>query len=153
MVKQQDGEAAPVIHTAGYEGQTIDEFLARLHGSGIELVADVRELPLSRKRGFSKTALAAALAREGIDYLHVRALGCPKAIRDRYRRDHDWARYTDAFLDHLGRHEEAVTALAREAAGRRTVCLCFEADPARCHRTYVANAVAGRLGGTVDPIP
>lgn len=144
---------APVIHTAGYEGQTIDEFLARLRDAGVELVADVRELPLSRKRGFSRTALAEALAREGIGYLHLRELGCPKGIRDQYRRDHDWARYTEAFLAHLAGHTNAVAALAVEASRRRTVCLCFEADPERCHRTYVAEAVASLSGGRVDPIP
>ena len=39
---------------------------------------------MSHKRGFSKTPLAQALQQAGIDYRHLRALGCPKAIRDRY---------------------------------------------------------------------
>jgi hypothetical protein len=76
-----------VIHTLGYEGATLAEFITRLKMAGIMTVADVRQMPLSRKRGFSKTALAAALEKVGIDYVHIPALGCPKPIRERYRLD------------------------------------------------------------------
>jgi uncharacterized protein (DUF488 family) len=72
------------LFTVGYEGLMLEAFIQRLQSNSIQTLVDVRELPLSRKRGFSKRALAEALALQGITYLHMPALGCPKPIRDRY---------------------------------------------------------------------
>lgn len=65
------------IYTIGYEATTMADFIATLHAAGIERVIDVRALPLSRRPGFSKTALAAELRSNGIDYSHLKALGTP----------------------------------------------------------------------------
>src|SRR3982751_5880304 len=65
------------IFTIGYEGTTVAEFLAALQAAGVKRVIDVRALPLSRRPGFSKTSLKNALAEEGIEYLHLKALGTP----------------------------------------------------------------------------
>lgn len=134
------------IFTTSYEGVSLDAFIAALHSAGVLAVADVREAPVSRKPGFSKSALSAALSDAGIEYRHIRELGCPKPIRDRYRIDGDWARYTQSFLEHLQRQEGAVDALASFSVVRPTALLCYEADFDRCHRTYVARAVARRTG-------
>lgn len=72
----------------------------------------MRALPLSSKRGFSRRALAQALAEHGIAYAHVPTLGCPKPIRDRYKSDGDWTRYSAAFTKDLGTQSAAVTELA-----------------------------------------
>jgi len=67
----------------------------------VKTVVDVRELPLSRKKGFSKSAFCDALSAHGIAYLH--ALGCPKPIRNPYKADGNWQTYTrDFFLSQLG---------------------------------------------------
>ena len=58
------------IFTIGYEGTTMDAFLAALKGAGVEQVIDVRALPLSRRPGFSKNSLAATLKDAGIGYVH-----------------------------------------------------------------------------------
>jgi uncharacterized protein (DUF488 family) len=79
------GPTAPKIYTIGYEGLGLEDFVVRLRRAGVRIVIDVRELPLSRKRGFSKGALAEALATARIRYSHMRSLGCPKPIRDRHR--------------------------------------------------------------------
>ena len=65
------------IFTIGYEGATVGEFLAALQDAGVERVIDVRALPLSRRPGFSKSPLGAALEEAGIDYVHLKALGTP----------------------------------------------------------------------------
>ena len=78
------------IYTAGYEGLSIDAFIARLKQAQIDKVLDVREYPLSRKPGFSKKAFAQCLADAGIAYEHSPPLGCPKPIRNRYKVDGDW---------------------------------------------------------------
>ena len=73
------------IFTIGYEATTMGEFLAALKAAGVERVIDVRALPLSRRPGFSKTPLRAALAEAGIDYVHLKALGTPAAGREAAR--------------------------------------------------------------------
>lgn len=137
------------IYTVGYEGLDLEGFLLQLRRSGVRLLVDVRDLPLSRKRGFSKTALAKALGGAGMTYLHIRSLGCPKAIRDQYRVDGDWKAYTAAFLKHLGKQSQAVRELADLCEKRPAALLCYEADAGHCHRTYVARAVAAVSSGRV----
>lgn len=137
------------IFTASYEGRSLDDFLGDLRNHGVQLVADVREAPISRKRGFSKSALSEALNKAGIAYRHFRALGCPRMIRDAYRNDGDWTRYTRSYMEHLRQQGNAVEELAAATKSQFTALLCYEADFNRCHRTYVARAVAAHSGSTV----
>jgi len=136
----------PALFTFGYEGLTIDGFIARLRDAEIDLIVDVRELPLSRKRGFSKTAFREHLTAAGIGYEHWSALGCPKPVRDQYRQDGDWAAYVRGFLAHLGTVKTEVRSLATTVRGHRACLVCFEAEFGFCHRTYVARAVRA-VGG------
>jgi len=64
-------KTAKNLFTVGYEGLTLEAFIQRLQSSSIQTLVDVRELPLSRKRGFSKRALAESLASHGI--MHITA--------------------------------------------------------------------------------
>jgi uncharacterized protein (DUF488 family) len=133
------------LYTFGYEGCTIDDFIARLLMADVRIVLDVRELPLSRKRGFSKRGFAEALGLAGIGYTHLPALGCPKSIRTRYKRDGDWSAYCKSFGSYLSGQSDAVSRLV-QTARKSPVCLvCFEADYTRCHRSIVASAAA-RVG-------
>lgn len=136
------------IFTFGYEGLAIDAFILRLKSARVEQVLDVRELPLSRKKGFSKTAFREHLARAGIDYQHIPILGCPKSIRDQYKVDGDWGAYTRNFLSYLATVQTDLRSLALNARERRSCLVCFEADHLACHRTYVARA-ARKLGGPI----
>ncbi len=137
------------IYTVGYEGLGLEEFLLQLRHARVQIVVDVRAVPLSRKRGFSKTALAAALAAAGMKYLHVRSLGCPQPVRDYYRANRDWKAYTAAFMNHLREQGVAVDQLAAVCKNSTAALLCYEADAGLCHRTYVARAVAAVAGGDV----
>lgn len=134
------------LFTIGYEGSALDDVLGRLHANRIDLVVDVRALPLSRKRGFSKKALAAALSEIGIAYEHRVALGTPKPMRTRYKRDKDFAALAAQFKKYLGGQTHSLMELNDLVKGRRACLLCFEADPALCHRSLVAEA-ARKLGG------
>lgn len=140
------------LYTLGYEGFDIDSFIARLLAVGVETLVDVRELPLSRKKGFSKTALGNALKLADIDYLHLPALGCPKPIRNRYRVDGDWQAYTRDFQSHLLSQAVSVQQLAKLSRGSTACLICFEADFNYCHRTYVARAVTCAGGPPVQHI-
>lgn len=133
------------LFTFGYEGCSVEHFVMRLREEKIGQVIDVRELPLSRKKGFSKQAIRKILTDSGLQYIHMPRLGCPKPVRDQYRQDGDWARYTQDFLAYLATQKDALRELAQSAKTISSALICYEADPAQCHRTYVARA-AGAYG-------
>ncbi len=133
------------LFTLGYQGADIGAFVTTLQEAGVRLLLDIRELPLSRKKGFSKRALAQALADGGIAYRHLRDLGNPKPGRDAAHRG-DRATFERVFRNQL-RSENAQRALdcATELALHQPACLlCFERDEAGCHRRIVADAMAAR---------
>ncbi len=140
------------VFTIGYEGLDIDAFMSLLVEHSIETVVDIRELPLSRKPGFSKRALASVLNLSGLEYVHMVDLGCPKLIRDCYREDGNWKRYTNGFLKYLKTQEDAIAELASLAAASNCTLLCYEADFNFCHRSMVANAVKDYCGARVTHI-
>lgn len=140
------------VFTIGYEGLNISEFTALLLTHGVNTLIDVRELPLSRKQGFSKRALAATLDQSGIEYIHMVELGCPKSIRDQHRRDGDWVRYTAGYLNHLKDQETAIGRLIDLAASSNCALMCYEADHNDCHRSMVADAVAKNSGAEIKHI-
>ncbi len=133
------------LSTIGYEGKTLDEFLDQLTEAGVERVIDVRAVAASRRPGFSKTALAGALAERGIDYLQLRALGTPKAGRDAARSGKT-AVMRAIYAEHL---ETAEAELAMEQANaaameRHSALLCYEGEAGCCHRALVAERLAQR---------
>ena len=140
------------IYTVGYEGLDIDSFLSLLAENDIETVVDVREMPLSRKPGFSKKSLANVLNLSGREYVHMVDLGCPKLVRDRYREDGNWKRYTDGFMKHLKTQDDAIAELSALAATSNCALLCYEADSNFCHRSMVASAVKDYCGARVTHI-
>lgn len=126
------------LFTIGYEATTMGEFLDALKSAGVERVIDVRAVANSRRPGFSKTPLRNALAEVGIDYVHLRALGTPPDGRTAARagRHDDLKRIYAVQLD----LPEAIVAAAqmRELAREKpSALLCYERDPAGCHRTLL----------------
>ena len=126
------------LFTIGYEATTMGEFLDALTTVGVERVIDVRAVPNSRRPGFSKTPLRNALAEVGIDYVHLRALGTPSDGRTAARagRHEDLKRIYAAQLD----LPEAIVAAGQMrdlAAEKPSALLCYERDPAGCHRTLL----------------
>jgi len=134
------------VFTIGYEQTTVPELIAALKAAGVELIADVRALPLSRRPGFSKSSLAAALAEAGIGYEHLKALGTPKEGRDAAKKG-DVATLERVYAGQL-ELPEAQAAAARlldRMAERPTALLCYERDPRTCHRTLLLAAVAAEV--------
>lgn len=130
------------IFTIGYEGSTQPELIAALQAAGVAQVIDVRAVPMSRKPGFSKNVLAAGLAEAGIDYVHLKALGTPPAGREAARQGR-WEEMNRIYAEQLetpeaGADAARMIALAQEAP---SALLCFERDPAGCHRTPLREAV------------
>ena len=132
----------PTIWTIGYEQTTMSAFLAALQGAGVDLVADVRAIAASRRPGFSKTALAANLAEAGIGYRHFRALGTPPEGRAAARAlDLPTLKRVYAGQLELPEAIAAGAELADLAHERRVALLCYEREPACCHRTLLRQAV------------
>ena len=134
-----------MLYTIGYEGTDIDRFVATLKAVGVTVLADVRAVALSRKKGFSKTALRERVNADGIAYVHFVGLGDPKVGRvaaragkqDEFRR---------LYSKHLNTAEARVALQAlNKTAQEETVCLlCFERDPATCHRKMIADRLKAR---------
>jgi uncharacterized protein (DUF488 family) len=141
------------VWTIGYEGSGFPGFLTALQAAGIQVVIDVRDLPLSRRAGFSKGTLRAGLAEAGIDYLHLKALGTPKEGRLAARR-RDYALFWSTVEERMATPEAEfdLGRAASTAAERPSALLCFEADPEVCHRRRVAEALAERFGFAVEHI-
>lgn len=139
------------LFTVGYEGAELAPFLATLMTAGVKQIIDIRELPLSRKRGFSKSALAAALTDTGIRYLHLRDLGDPKPGREAARRG-DHAGFLRIYRRHLAAAvaQAALAEARRHAQMHRSCLLCFERNHEGCHRAVVAEAIAMSTGAEVS---
>ena len=131
------------IYTIGYEATTMADFLAALTKAGVQRVIDVRALPLSRRPGFSKSALAASLNDVGIGYVHLKALGTPKPGRDAAKKG-DVATLEAVYADQLELPEAQAQAaqMLALAAEKPSALLCFERDPRHCHRTLLLEAEA-----------
>jgi len=130
------------LFTIGYEGATQAELIAALQQAGVARVIDVRAVPMSRKPGFSKNILAAGLKEAGIDYVHLKALGTPPAGREAARKgkmDVMKAIYAEQLETPEASADAArMIALAGE---KPSALLCFERDPAGCHRTPLHEVV------------
>jgi uncharacterized protein (DUF488 family) len=138
------------LATIGYESADLADFIATLQQAGISRLIDVRELPISRRKGFAKKALSEALTCVGIEYVHLRGLGDPKEGREAARAG-QIAQFKHAF----SRHMKSDTAQADLRSAVRYVaqggaCLmCYERDHKACHRTIVAKSISRMIDANV----
>jgi len=139
------------LFTIGYERASLDDVLRALKARGVGVVLDVRDLPLSRRAGFSKRPLSAGLEEAGIGYVHLKGLGTPKEGRVAAHQG-DMERFW-TIVETRMQTPEAEHALHRAAdlARERPACLlCFEASPHVCHRQRVGELLHDRFGFTVE---
>lgn len=132
-----------MIFTIGYESTTLDKFLRTLISADVELLVDVRDITVSRKKGFSKNQLKFALEGVGIEYLHLRGLGDPKAGRIAAREGR-YIEFQNIYNEHLN-SESAVSdfnKLITEIDNKSVALLCYELNASYCHRNIVANKMS-----------
>ncbi len=141
------------LATIGYEGATQDAVIGRLKSAGVEVLIDVRAVASSRRAGFSKTVLAASLAEAGIDYVHLRELGTPKAGRQAVRagRVGEMRAIYEAHLADPAAQRQFAEALDI-ARNRSAALLCYEADPANCHRRIIAQRLSAAADFEVEDL-
>ncbi len=135
----------PKLYTIGYERASQSALVRTLVDAGVKTLIDVRELPNSRRAGFSKRALSEALSAEGIAYLHLKALGTPAEGREAHRKG-DMKRFWSIVDARLATPEaDAAFEQAAKVARAAPCCLlCLEADASVCHRARVAGELARR---------
>ena len=127
------------IYTIGYEGVDQEAFIDSLKESKIDVLANVRERPISRKKGFSKNGLRESLLENNIEYLGLPSLGVPKEIRDRIKATGDYSGFFQNFRESLtSKGQQLDELLELIKAGKKVALLCFENDPDKCHRTVLA---------------
>lgn len=134
-----------VLYTIGYEkAPTTADLILRLAEAGVERLVDVRELPQSRRRGFSKRALCDALADVGIVYEHCRPLGNPRPSRDLYKSGQIEAG-REGYRAHVQNGASVfVDILADSLDERPTAVMCLEHEPGECHRRVLAEEIQVR---------
>lgn len=128
------------VFLTGYEKETIEEFLEKLTNANITTIIDVREIPLSRKNGFSGTNLEKILREKGINYYHFQALGSPSKIRIELKRNGDYLSFFKAYRNYLKNKLGIVRDLLEIIDTKKhSALLCFEKDCELCHRSIIAS--------------
>jgi uncharacterized protein (DUF488 family) len=125
------------VYGIGYEGLTLDQIVSRVAGAGIETLVDVRMTPSSRRPGFSKRPLAAALQEKGIAYVHEPDLGNPPENRATFRTNDP----TPGRLGMRRRLENgsgpALQRLVDRTKNETVAILCVERFEENCHRQVI----------------
>jgi uncharacterized protein (DUF488 family) len=140
------------LFTIGYEQTPQWAVLDELKAAGVKLLVDVRAVTSSRRPGFSKNQLAAALDERGIAYVHMKGLGTPKEGRQAARSG-NYEELRKIYSAHLKKPQprqelDELFALVKTAG---PVCLlCYERDHERCHRQVIAQIIEERNGIGVE---
>ena len=135
------------IYTIGYEGLSIEKFSNALIKENVSIVVDIRKLPLSRKKGFSKNSLSAHLDKNDIGYVNIRGLGAPKAMREELKATKDYKSFFARFRESIKPCQHLIDdILSMVYGGEKVSLLCFERDYKQCHRKVVAEEIKKRDG-------
>jgi len=120
------------IFTIGHSTRSFEEFLSLLKRFKISILVDVRRFPTSKLEHFKKEKLEPLLKQEGIKYIHLgKELGG-------YRKG-GYKKYMESKEFMMG-----IKKLEKIAEEGRTVIMCAERFPWRCHRKYISIALEER---------
>ncbi len=146
--------ATPGLCTIGYEGRSLEGYLNRLIRAGVTLLCDVRRNPLSRKYGFAKSTLAKSCEGTGIRYEHLPELGVSSEDRQHLETQEDYETlFTRYERETLPIQQSALDTIHQWIQqGERVALTCFEAEPLRCHRHCVADALHRLHGQNLAPL-
>lgn len=134
------------IYSVGYEGMSAKGLAESLSHSGVKVVVDVRLNAISRRPGFSKKSLRAALEAAGLEYVHEPELGNPQDNRAAFRRgDAEGPQTMRRLLSNGSR--PALERVIKLAGTERIAVLCVERDPAQCHRHVIVEMIREEMPG------
>ncbi len=144
----------PWCLTLGHSTRSADELVELLREHGVDLLADVRTVPRSRRNPqFNRDTLPQTLAPAGIEYRHFKDLGGLRKPRadsvNGAWRNASFRGYADYMQS--AEFEEALDRLRALFADHRVAIMCAEAVPWRCHRSLIADVLTAR-GVTVEDV-
>jgi uncharacterized protein (DUF488 family) len=147
----------PTLFTIGHSTHPIERFLALLADAAVDVVADVRRYPGSRRNPqFGADALAESLSREAIGYepfgeqLGGRRRGSAASREGTAAPARDNSAWRNAsfraYADYLDdpAFESGLERLEALATGRPAAIMCAEAHPSNCHRRLIADVLVVR---------
>jgi uncharacterized protein (DUF488 family) len=135
------------IYTIGHSTHSIEEFISILQEFKIGLVADIRTIPGSRfNPQFNQTELKRELQQAKIGYIHLKELG---GLRHASKTSANTAWKNASFrgfADYMQTEEfhSGIDQLMKLAQENRTVIMCAEAVPWRCHRSLIGDVLVVR---------
>ncbi|MGN6264998.1 MAG: DUF488 domain-containing protein [Ginsengibacter sp.] len=131
-----------IIYTIGHSTHTLEEFIAMLKSFNIELLADIRSFPGSRKfPHFNKENLPASLAENNIEYIHLKNLGGRRKVNpDSCNTGWRVAAFR-GYADYMETEnfKKAIKELEQIASTKSVAYMCAEAVWWRCHRSLVSD--------------
>ena len=137
-----DNEKHKIIWTIGHSTRPLEYFIQMLHSFGIEVLVDIRSFPGSRRYPqFNKENLESSMPGNGIQYVHLKALGGRRPAKPRSKntvwRNAAFRGYAD-YME-TGEFKIAVKQLEEIALKHKTAYMCSEAVWWRCHRSMVSD--------------
>jgi uncharacterized protein (DUF488 family) len=129
-----------VLYTIGYQKRTQEEFFAILREAGVGVLVDVRDVAWSHKPGFAKGSLEETAKFAGVEYVHAQFAGNPKKLR---QQETELGGLLDLYARHLDENPAILEEFTELVAGftkrsMKACIMCFERDPAECHRGVLA---------------
>jgi uncharacterized protein (DUF488 family) len=140
------------LYTIGHSTRTLEELITVLRAHKIEVLADIRSFPVSRRLPhFNRESLEQSVQQAGMRYVWMKSLG---GFRKKIREDSpnlalrsaSFRNYADYMLTQ--EFEEAATDLIHLAENSRTTYMCAERVWFHCHRMLVSDWLAAH-GHTV----
>lgn len=154
---QQINDLTPIpsssrLYTIGYEGISLEEYFMRLYENGITILCDVRRVPFSHKKGFSKNKLSDLCHAIGIQYRHYPEFGIASSRRTELNTQNDYDNLFNTYQRFdLPQQQPSIDKLASLIKqGERLALTCFEANPYQCHRRLVAERIAQTLNCSLN---
>jgi uncharacterized protein (DUF488 family) len=136
------GRENKIIWTIGHSTRSPEKFNEILLSFRIELVADVRSYPGSRKfPQFNKEALQISLPEHNIQYVHLTDLGGRRKA-DPGSKNTGWRHPAfRGYADYMetGAFRDAIQVLMKNSLKLRTAFMCSEAVWWRCHRSMISD--------------
>jgi len=137
-VKEKLKQTERMLFTIGYEGITIEHYLNILIKNDVQVLCDVRNNPLSRKFGFSKSNLQKYLGNIGIEYIHFPELGIKSEKRNNLNSDEDYQNLFNEYKSSLSNCGEFLEKLYLLLQSKNRIALtCFEHEALHCHRHVI----------------
>jgi uncharacterized protein (DUF488 family) len=146
----REGSANITIFTIGYERRDGEGLMSLLRDAGVDILADIREKPMSRVADFRASALQQFCENAGIAYQGWPGLGSTESQRDNLKQTGDFAKFAGNFRTYmLKRGKSDLDELAAIAKRKSVALLCYERQHEECHRSIVADLLADRLEASI----